>query len=1236
MRRKKIKLQNLDAEIRANSKDNPPVFRGVVAHVNGYTQPSLSDLHALIVGYGGGFQQYLDGKTAVTHIIASNLTPKKKTEFARYRIVQPQWVIDSVRAGKLQPWDQYRVVDEGTTQKILGFDNGQIVSQANTQTRTYRDQTQSSWYTQQLKGQQNQDALGGDNAINATLMLPPGQAQKQAAGPSVDNDTMNDSFNDDDLNEVEAFEGDAAFSDDEHLPNDRVEGPEFARRQDENFQEPPESPQDRGNKDGVPITPDPSRDSSASASDIRSPGKKTLTAEEHNAILLADPRMRKSSTVNPDFLKQYYQESRLHHLSTWKAELKAQLQALTQEKSASQRSQQKRKPGARRYIMHVDFDCFFAAVSLRKHPELIDKPVVVAHGTGSGSEIASCNYPARAFGVKNGMWMKTASNLCPDLKVLPYDYKAYEEASRLFYESILASGGIVQSVSIDEALVDITTQVLPAGGSEGTGVSEGSIFREQAIADEIAQNLRTLIKEKTGCAVSVGIGANILLAKVALRKAKPAGQHQIKPEEVLDFLGDLTVQDLPGVAYSIGGKLEEIGIKFVKDIRGLNKERLINTLGPKTGEKLWDYSRGIDKTEVGEQVIRKSVSAEVNWGIRFVTQAQADEFVQSLCEELSRRLLEQAVKGRQLTMKIMRRAADAPLDPPKHLGHGKCDTFNKSVVLGVATNSKEVLGREALSILKGFAFSPGELRGLGVQMTKLEPLKPSSTSIFDSSQKRLQFKQSDPAPKTLKDMVDTIEDIQSPENPRNSTNLFGGLPKSEADAKPLNIAGTQFVLPSLVDPSVLAELPEDIRSSLAPKPKPVEKKSNIFDTRPISRDQSPGPLPTDSRSRSQSPFTELPSQSQIDPETLAALPEDVQAELRAYYAQGPAKRKQTQQLLPQSPRKARPATGVTNKLQTTPTKKKITSLLTRGRPSKTPNSSTLTQSAFVSTRGANEIIPREGARTPSPNPEASNNATLTDVSPSFLEALPPDIRAEILAQQRQERMKAKSGLSVSMSSKTRQKAVAAAKAGDSATAMDILAGGQRTIKLPPRPEKPSFTSRKLTDMNELREAIKAWVEMFREPVGDPEAETEVVSGRASTPEVEHARRRGPMGVGDGFDVSPTSRRSGEFLQQRDENEVENADEDEDGPYDEDIQALSTYLARVIKEENDFAKATDLVKWLAWCVDELVSMDSDVETAVRMTSLKRLRNRWDTAVLGVKTEVTNAASEKGVKGILDFA
>ncbi len=93
-----------------------------------------------------------------------------------------------------------------------------------------------------------------------------------------------------------------------------------------------------------------------------------------------------------------------------------------------------------------------------------------------------------------------------------------------------------------------------------------------------------------------------------------------------------------------------------------------------------------------------------------------------MCEELHKRLMNERAKGRQLTMKIMRRAADAPLDPPKHLGHGKCDTFNKSLVLGVATDDKDVLAREAISILHGWGFSPGELRGLvGVQAFLILP-----------------------------------------------------------------------------------------------------------------------------------------------------------------------------------------------------------------------------------------------------------------------------------------------------------------------------------------------------------------------------------------------------------------------------------------------------------------------------------------------------------------------------------
>jgi DNA repair protein REV1 len=1126
MRRKKIKLQNLDAELRSHSADNPPIFRGVVVHVNGYTQPSLGDLHKLVVSYGGGFLQYLDGKTAVTHVVASHLTPKKTVEFARYRIVKPAWVVDSVNAGRLLPWDAYRIVDEGVTQKVLGFDNGQIVSQTNSQRYTYRDQSDTSWYTSQLR-QQPEDApgQGGQTAEDQNPL------DKDHGFGQIDQ--VEDLLDDDE--EAVALTETRLIDSEQNMPAAASTGaqPQFL-------------PIGRQHSPAHGQIAEPASD------DVQRPEKPELTAEEHNAILLQNPHMAKSSTANPDFINQYYRESRLHHLSTWKADLKTRMQARAQEKSSSQRPKQNRKPGARRYVMHVDFDSFFAAVSLRKHPHLVDKPVVIAHGSGPGSEIASCNYPARKFGIKNGMWMKAAMGLCADLKVLPYDYKAYEDASRQFYDSILAIDGFVQSISIDEALIDISEQCIKAGGSDGRGISEGSLYREQEVALRISQDLRGSVKEKTGCDVSVGIGGNILLAKVALRKAKPAGQHLIKPEDVLDFIGELTVTELPGVAWSLGNKLEEIGIKFVKDIRACTKEKLTSALGPKTGEKLWDYSRGIDKQEVGDQVVRKSVSAEINWGIRFINQQQAEEFVQSLCDELSRRLLEQLVKGKQLTMKIMRKAADAGLDPPKNLGHGKCDTFNKSVMLGVATNDGAILGKEAISILRGYGFPPGELRGLGVQMQKLEPLKPSgvgSASPFDSSQRRLQFKKpttpSRPpeqsqvhtsAPPVLcspksEGIDDPIEEIPTPEKPIVSDTIVSALDVADgndADSqRPLNISGTQFIMPSQIAPTVLAELPADIRMKLAPKQK------SILDSMARStRSKTPQ---ADGDSRSASPYpsdneTLLPRQSQIDPETLAALPPDLRDEvLNQYKVHNNTERlSRTLTYSPQKPKPIAPA----KKLTVTPTKRqKTANLFGKARPKQTGDaSSTLTQSNFLS-------LPTMAA-----GQDQDSAFDTNEISESFLNELPEDIRLEILAEQKRNRMKARSGLNYEGVKKRTKPANQA----------ESTTRGQQRLQLVKPPDKPTFTSQRLSSLPELRDATSAWVREFSS--------------------------------------------------------------DGEGPDKEDVNALSDYLSKVILIERDMAKAIAVVNWLGLVI-EYENFPSETVRIAWEEALSALKQDVQVAVKG---------------------
>jgi DNA repair protein REV1 len=598
-------------------------------------------------------------------------------------------------------------------------------------------------------------------------------------------------------------------------------------------------------------------------------------------------------------------------------------------------------------------------------------------------------------------------------------------------------------------------------------------------------------------------------------------------------------------------------------------------LGPKTGEKIWDYSRGIDRVEVGEQVIRKSVSAEVNWGIRFISQPEAEEFVQNLCIELQRRLIDQRVKGRQLTMKIMRKSADAPLDPPKHLGHGKCDTFNKSIVLGVATNNADTIGREAISILRSYGFSPGELRGLGVQMTTLEPLKSSSDAHADGSQRRISFSVS-AAPKSAKQLTeDPIDDSQTPKKPNAipmsrdklgtkeprdpidesvtpqkpriaATRLFDGddpiddkisplkakatlvhpaaaIVKANASdqsaKKLLNLTGTQFILPSQIDQNVLAELPQDIRSKLLAQNR----------SRPTSRDQSPALT-----SRPQSPNREesvlLPSQ--LDPDVFEALPDDMKAEVLASYANAGLAR--VQSLVSQSPRKIRPE-PTTKK--TTPTKKRGRPPGALGRKNRQDPYSTLTQSNFVPKKV-------EAFAKPIDNGPDSDGYSSDTIDPEFLSALPEDVRQEIVNEHRRKRLAKKGGLMASNVGKKRRLPEAPQL-------------GQRKLRLPPRDLRPTFTTRELSTLPQLRDTLTAWHKEFAE----------------------------------------------------------------DGPHPDDVAAMERYLRRVVLDERDMGKVVSLIRWLGWLVEE---SDNDNEGT----------KAWSKALEGMKEKVQSAVKERGF-GLLEL-
>lgn len=211
---------------------------------------------------------------------------------------------------------------------------------------------------------------------------------------------------------------------------------------------------------------------------------------------------------------------------------------------------------------------------------MLTKPIAVAHGSKAGSsEISSCNYVARSMGVHSGMWMARARKLCPELVVLPYDFSLYEAIIEKIYEILFTSGAVaVEAVSVDEAYLEF------AAGSSGRDTANG---------------IRARLLAETACPASAGVGANMLLARLATKKAKPNGCFELVggpgSEGVCNFLATFPVSELPGVGHSLTTRLRENGLETCGDVAKWTKEKLSRIFGPGIGSVLWDSCRGIDE-----------------------------------------------------------------------------------------------------------------------------------------------------------------------------------------------------------------------------------------------------------------------------------------------------------------------------------------------------------------------------------------------------------------------------------------------------------------------------------------------------------------------------------------------------------------------------------------------------------------------------------------------------------------
>lgn len=244
-----------------------------------------------------------------------------------------------------------------------------------------------------------------------------------------------------------------------------------------------------------------------------------------------------------------------------------------------------------RKIIHLDCDCFYAAVEMRDDTTLRGVPLAVGGADGRGV-VTTCNYRARAFGVRSAMPGAEARRLCPELVTVPVDMARYRAVSKQVMAIFRELTETIEPLSLDEAYLDVT----------GLEAHKGS-------ATLMAQYLRERVRREVGITVSAGVAPNKFLAKIASDWEKPDGLFVIRPEDVAPFVEVLAVEKLFGVGKVTAGRLHNMGIATCGDLREWSQEGLVQAFG-RQGLRFYAMARGEDNRPVVVTRNVKSVSVE--------------------------------------------------------------------------------------------------------------------------------------------------------------------------------------------------------------------------------------------------------------------------------------------------------------------------------------------------------------------------------------------------------------------------------------------------------------------------------------------------------------------------------------------------------------------------------------------------------------------------------------------------
>jgi len=198
--------------------------------------------------------------------------------------------------------------------------------------------------------------------------------------------------------------------------------------------------------------------------------------------------------------------------------------------------------------------------------------------------ITTSSYEARAYGIKTGMPIAKAIELCPNIIIVPSNYPLYHRLSHEIHLFMMKHIPQVEQYSIDEFFCDVSGWV------------------EDKELYDFAQDLQMKILKEYDIPVSIGISKAKWISKLATEYAKPYGIYEVR--DIDSFIQDIPIKAFPGIGKGFQKRLHK---HYINTLGDLQKSRSLLYSWKKPGIQIYDRVTGIDGDKINHKGDRKSI-----------------------------------------------------------------------------------------------------------------------------------------------------------------------------------------------------------------------------------------------------------------------------------------------------------------------------------------------------------------------------------------------------------------------------------------------------------------------------------------------------------------------------------------------------------------------------------------------------------------------------------------------------